>query len=245
MGQKEGFMSDLVAAEQVPDFLAQVAGDVTGLEAVDDSCISMPFLKLAQALTDGIGEVDGLAAGSFYCKALGKVYGKTLRVIPLKFYRNYNEWSGEGREAKLVATHTLVDFKNMEGSCTKDGEGRIRTAGGNRLVDTRNFLVLNADKLDDGIMLLSFQSSAIPASRSWLTSLVNMRMGGKSLPMYAKIWELSASLEKGDKGTYYKMAAPRDCGFIKADIATPVMSAFNGVQQIEDKDIKADDDIKF
>lgn len=235
-------MSDLVVQNgNVPDFLLAAAGGATGLESMDDQCISMPFLKLVQALTDGVGEVEGLSAGNFYCKALSKNFGKTVKVIPLKFYRVFTEWSGEGREAKLVNTYTVADFKAIENQITKDENGKMKLSNGNRVVDTRNYLVLNADSVDDGIMLISFQSSAIPASRSWNTALMNTRAGGKTLPMYSKIWQLSAALEKGDKGTYYKMLAPTDCGFIGVNIAQVVQSAFNGVQEISESEIKAAD----
>lgn len=215
--------------ETLPAFLGQTSGP-TGFENVDNDCVSIPFLKLAQSNTPqaqrGSKNIPGLEAGMFFNQATGRIYGNNPSIIVLGFFRTFVEWEGEGAEARFVRQMTPTEFdRDIAQSVTKDDKGKSCLPNGNRIVDTRNFFIISAEHPEDGILLYAMTSTAIPASKKWLSMMQSTKA-----PIYAKIWELGSEFTEDKKGNYFKVTTPADRGFINEVMFEVVKPAFDEVE---------------
>ena len=204
-----------------------------GFEGVTDKCVKRSFLKVAQFGAAEVKKQDplyipGLEPGMFYCPQTRNVYGETFLAVAIKFWQAYAVYDGEGTDSQFKGNMAPAEFdskvlpvSHRSGSYTLDNNGY-------RYVDTRNFLVIPYDKPLNIPMLFSMYSTAIPASRSWLTQAealtVKVSKDGKIIeapvPLRGGVWKLKATYQSSKKGDYFEMDAPEYMGLINPD--TPV-----------------------
>lgn len=202
----------------------------TGFEGVDRDCVTIPFLKIAQSATEqakkGSPEaIKGLEPGMFFCPATRKVYGENVKLIIVKFYRQYIIYDGEGTDSKFCGTMSAEDFRKIESQAVRVKSYHM--FDGKRYVDTRNFIVMVAGSLQDGPMLLSMSSTGIAPSRKWLTQAQNIRKpNGDLAPIYACVWDLATGYQDNAAGSYYQVTKVDRLGWITADAYKIVLSAF-------------------
>lgn len=233
-------MSDLVTkvmnTDVAPAFLTQ--GGATGFENMDNDCISIPFLRLAQVNTPqaqpGQDQLPGLQAGMYFNPSTGRIYGKEPRLIILGFNRTWNMWFGEPPAAKFVRTMSNDEFERDYRAKTENVNGKIVDKEGNRYQDTRNFFVMSAEHPEDGALLYPMTSTGIPASKKWLAKSAAIRVktaDGKlaQAPMWSRIWGLKVNFIQSPKGNYFQVNDVADCGWITADLAPGAEAAFNEV----------------
>lgn len=217
----------------MPSFI-QTSGP-TGFENVDNDCISIPFLRLAQVNTPqaqpGPDKLPGLEAGMYFNPSTGRIYGKEPRFTILGFFRTWNVWAGEPPQAKFVRSMSAEEFE-------KDFRAKVVTEGnkttdkdGNRYQDTRNFFVLSADHPEDGVLLYPMTSTGIPMSKKWLAKASAIRVDGPNgvkvcAPMWSRIWKLKVNFVTSPKGNYFQVADASDEGWIPAELTPTAKSAF-------------------
>lgn len=220
--------------EMLPDFLGNFSGD-DGFNTVDQSCVSLPFLRLSQSNTPAVVEKK-IESGVFYNTATMKVYGANARFIILGFYKAFVEWDGEGEGAKFVRSISADIYESeIASTCHRDEKtGKILTAKGTRIVDCRNFFVMNADVPEDGIMLYVMSSTGIPASKKWLSLASGVRIktdaGIVRAPMWASVWKLSTEFTRNDKGSFYQVKDVEKDGWISAVAKDDIENAFASAQ---------------
>jgi len=237
-------MNDLMKSDDktLPAFL-DVGGTTTGFENIENDCISIPFLRLAQSNTPQVANPDdkipGLEAGMYFNPNTGRIYGKEPKFVILAFYRTWNVWNGEPPDAKFVRTLSTEEYlKNYEPKTRRDEKGKVVDSDGNRYVDSRNFLLCSADFPEDGILLYPMSSTGIPASKKWLAKASAVRVSneeGKLIqpPMWARVWSPKVTYQKNTKGSFYQVSDVADCGWIPAAIATAVREAFLNAQEYD------------
>jgi hypothetical protein len=126
----------------------------SGFEGVDSECTTIPFLKIAQSATDEAKKgspkyIPGLEPGMFFCPATRKVYGESVRLIILRFYRQYVIYESREPDSKFKGTMTPEQFKvEIEPDAVRERSYQMGSDG-HRYVDTRNFIVMVAGSVND------------------------------------------------------------------------------------------------
>lgn len=228
------------STDMVPSFIT--GGGATGFEKLDNDCISIPFLRLAQVNTPqvqpGNDQIKNLQAGMYFNPSTGRIYGSEPKFIILGFSRSWNVWFGEPPAARFVKSMTNEDFELHARSRTKTENNKTTDPEGNRYQDTRNFFLLSADHPEDGILLYPMTSTGIPMSKKWLAkaSAIRGKAADGSLsqaPMWSRVWGFKVNFVKGDKGSYYQVADASDLGWIPAEFASIAKSAFEEVREYD------------
>lgn len=205
--------SDVVAVSDVFD-------GPSGYDSVDNDCITIPFLKIAQSGTEETKKgsskrIEGLEAGMFFCPATRKVYGESVNLIILRFYRQYIVYDSKETNAKFLGPMSPEHFRSViEPYATRERSYHLDSEG-HRYVDTRNFIVLVAGHYEDGPMLLSLSSTGISPSKKWLTQAQNVRaQDGRVAPIWANVWNVAAGYFDNDAGSYYQISKVDRLGFV-------------------------------
>jgi hypothetical protein len=248
-------MSDLAKTSgtelQIPSFLPK--GGPTGFENMDNDCISIPFLRLAQSNTPQVSDPDqrisGLEPGMYFNPSTGRVYGSDPSFIILGFFRSWNVWFGNPPDAKFVKTMTPEAFESqarprIKDAVTPEGKTVQMDPEGNRYQDTRNFFVLSADHPEDGILLYPMTSTGIPASKKWLAKASAIRVKDENgipgpVHMWSRIWKIKVNFEKSKKGNYFQMNDASDQGWIPASLAPVAQAAFDDAQSYDKERVSA------
>ena len=210
--------NQIVSAEDVAFDFGD--GD-NGFDGVSSKCRKMAFLKIAQAgspeMKDPAKRIPDLNAADYYCPQTGKIYGKRLRVVIGKFWTAFSVYEGEGPDSKFKGNISEAEFESrVRENSEFTRKGFIENGTGLRYVDTRNFLVLPYDSPEDGPMIYSMYSTAIAASKDWVTKFTNNRIKvnfqGESkivqVPIYGQVWNLAEPTYVPDNGGYYRANPP-------------------------------------
>lgn len=208
----------------------------SGFEGVTQECTVLPFLKVAQSSTNEAKKGDpkqipGLELGHFFCPATRKVYGDSINLVILKFYRQYVIYESRDAASKFMGTMAPEDFAKIEKQCVREKSYHL-DAEGHRYVDTRNFIVLAAGRWEDGPMLYSMASTGIGPSRKLLTQAQNVRdPNGKLAPIWSSVWKLTTGYQSNDAGqSYYQVAGIDRLGYVPKERAKMIVDAFLDAQ---------------
>ena len=229
----------------------------TGFENVDSDCVSMPYLKLAQATTDQAKRghpkyIEGLEPGKYFNSNSGQIYGG--QFIVLGFIRQFIEYDGCGLKAKYVRSYTSDEYlRDIAPRTTrKEVDGKTYTvdaASGHSFVDTRNLFVLAADHPEDGVLVSSHRSSGIGASKKWISAMASKRVKdaeGRIVrsPIFTNVWAPRVELMTGDGNSWYQYAAVDCVCTVPPELRSTVVAAFDEVQEFINsaKHIAADTD---
>jgi hypothetical protein len=216
---------------------AESAGS-NGFERMDNLCVAVNFLKIAQSNTPGVNadESDpaykpGLKVGKFYSSVSGNVFGSTVRVVILGFFRNYCQFTKKDR--KFVGAFSIEEFeREVKPQLRQDGMNFYSTDGLTEFVDTRNFALVLPDFPDEGLIFFPLVKTGIRHSQRWLTQAQAVRIPGtdKGAPIFACVWELTTALNKNDKGQWYtigeKSTNVKNLGFIPVEMRPQILTGF-------------------
>ena len=213
------------------DLLWTPGTDDLGFEGVSNGCVKQGFLKIAQFSSDEIKKgnakfIPGLEVGNFYCPQRRRVYGANFLAVALKFWQSYAVYDGEGTASKFKGHMTVAEFEKNVRPNAKKVRSYMMDDKGYRYVDSRNFLVIPYDRPLEVPMIFSLSSTAITASRDWLTLMESLttkvEINGAEkevrVPMRAGVWKLAAAYTTNDQGDFYKLIAPEFVGLIDTKI---------------------------
>jgi hypothetical protein len=176
--------------------LAQTAE--TGLESLAADAFALPFLKLAQAVSEEVKNRNStLRAGDIF-DTVSLAGAPEILVIPCSVRRVILEWAprSAGKSAPVN------EYSNWN-------EAKANAQSGNDLKETYNYTVLYS--LDEGDSFsparLSMNSTKVKVARRWNTNLQTLRVpfNGTRInpPMFGTIWTLSSVEEKNQHGIFY------------------------------------------
>lgn len=186
------------APEEMLDIYAQHAG--AGLENATAQDYALPFIYLLQTNSPAVADetVEGASAGQWMNTVSQRLYGDTIRFIPVDFSKVYNEWVPRDEGGGFVKSWD--DKAEAEAGCQE----------GHQIVDTANHygLVWNEDDQVWEQAILSMTSTKLKVSRAWLSRISQVMIpdgqGGKRVaPSFARIYELGTEKTKNDKGTFF------------------------------------------
>lgn len=240
--------SKALTAAQVKDVIEQGAMDFdgpSGYEGVDQDCITIPFLKIAQASTDEAkkgnpARIEGLDVGMFFCPTTRKVYGESVQPVIVRFYRQYVIYESREPDAKFLGTMTAEQFRSaIEPYATRERSYHLDSEG-HRYVDTRNFIVYLHGHYEDGPMLMSMSSTGIKPSQKWLTLAQNVRDDqGRLAPIWANVWELETAYQDNPQGSYYQVTKIERKGWIPGNRKAMLVAAFLDANSMGSADLAA------
>ncbi len=178
-----------------------------GFEDITASTMAIPFVRILQKLSPQLNKqkaeyIEGAEEGDWFNTTTKEVYGPEINVIVLKFEHLYIEW--KPNRGGFVGYHTP---ENAERLTVDKTFGAWKTDKGNDLIETFIYMCLIEGHEAEGIVVLSFTSSAIKMAREWnrLMTTHIMQNGERALPYYL-VWKLSAEYKENEKGSWY---APR------------------------------------
>lgn len=220
----------------------------SGFEGVDSECVTIPFLKLAQPSTDEAKKgsqkyIQGLEQGMLFCPATRKVYGENVKLIIIRFYRQYVIYSSKEIDADYIGTMLPEDFdREIAPNATRERSFYLDRKG-YRYVDTRNFIVMVAGKINDGPMLMSMSSTGIAPSKKWITMAQNVRdPKGRVAPIWASVWSLNTAYFDNPQGGYYQVSIIDRLGWVHESARAIVKSAFDDAHTIDSAAISVTDE---
>lgn len=236
-------MSNEIAKTEATELATSTPGFAfdgpTGFEDVDKDCVTIPFLKMAQASTDEAKKgspsyIKGLEPGMFFCPATRKVYGEKVGLAIVKFYRQYVIYESREPDSRFMGTMDAEQFRTViEPTATRERSFHLDSEG-HRYVDTRNFIVFVSEHWNDGPMLLSLSSTGIAPSKKWLTQAQNVRSDdGRLAPIWANVWELETGYMDNPQGSYYQISRISRMGYIPAGRKNLILASFNDFRDIK------------
>lgn len=188
-----------------------------GFEQIDNSTMSVQFLRVAQTLTPALKKnkaeyIEGLEEGCFYNTASRTNYGSEINVIALQFKKMYIEWLPN--RGGFVSSHSI---ENAERLATDKTFGRWKTAEGNDLQENYVYALLIEGYEHEGPVFLALNSTNIKEAKKWNRMLIStiMSNGKRALPYFLK-WKLTTVMQSNDQGEWYSIVVDK-AGFINEE----------------------------
>lgn len=174
-----------------------------GLDDLDSSDRSVPFLKVLEKNSPEIESVDGAKAGMIIDTSTNRLY-ETIRFVPACREHAFVEWVPIDNGGGLVASYGMgEDIAKW----AKTQRGKISLRNGNDLVETFYlFGVLLPEEGDDEAepkpVVISFTSTRIKTYKSIVNrsdSIMLMGAGGRKFkaPWFCHVWRIG-TLKKVD-----------------------------------------------
>jgi len=172
----------------LPDYLNDGQDQAEQLEQND---LLMPRLGQAQALSPQLKKTNeayapGLEVGDFFNTATGEVYGREVLVVPVKYFKQYIEFTPIDQGGGLVAQYADVSEVPPEDlKFGPNGEKPKVTEFKNRLC-----LLVRADGGAEPIVV-SCKSSGLKTMKQWNTKILQ-GVGNPPVPCSAikQLWKL-------------------------------------------------------
>jgi hypothetical protein len=220
-------MSDISAYKDpnlpAPIDLEQDAG--SGFEDVKSTDLVLPFWKLLQSASSETkrsepeyikGAVEGL-----WLDSITKRLFRDIVVMPVKMVTHYIEWVKRSEGGGMVKNHG-TNRGILENTHRDEKTGKDTLDNEHEIVTTANWFVLvisgkeiNPTIADDegtetelqARACITFQSTALKASRSWVSLAQSMRLRNKegkpyTPPMFAMTYTLSCIGTRNDAGSW-------------------------------------------
>lgn len=188
----------------LPDWLTVVDGS-TGTEGMDSNDVSMPLMKIAQAQSGIISDEDsGAKPGVLYDKMTKEIYGESVNVFPLLFWKSKVWFSSEfsllRSECKSITTGEPLSI----GLPVDDPQLNEIEA-----LDSYNFFLMLESELTKAL-----KSGTFPMPTRWMTvkaanaptKQLNSKLkinAMRKIPIYGQLVTISTKLQKFKTGQAY------------------------------------------
>lgn len=194
----------------VPSAFMEDAG--SGLENIGAEDVTIPRLKILQALSPEVNKhdgkyVEGAVSGDIINTVSSTLYNEDnpLVVLPVAYKRLFLEWTPRESGGGLVAQHEDPEIlskttKNEMYQDVLENGNYIQTSA------THFVLVINKDGGYDTAMI-SMAGTQLKRSRTWnsMMASVKMKSGDKVFtpPSFSHKYTLSCVQESNDRGTWF------------------------------------------
>lgn len=207
---------DRGALAEIPEYLRRADGEPPmGLENLERSDMTLPRLGLCQSLTPQRIKSDpkyisGLDEGSFFNTITREVYGETVRLVPLLFYKTRILFGpmDEGGGLRCQSPDNLIGIGEPGGTCircpfsqfgsARNGEGKGTAC--NQFFNYAALIVEDGGGVTpEGLLVFSLKSSALKVAKDW-NALIRIR----NLDIFAGVYEVKSVERKNDVGRWYE-----------------------------------------
>lgn len=189
------------------DMLLDAQGS-SGFENVKSEDISIPFIKILQAMSPqvkGSTKIPGASDGDFFNTVTEAVYKGEITIIPCVYQKAFVEWVPREQGGGFVKQH----FDSAILTQTKKNEKNADVLpNGNHIVTTAYHycLIVKEDGSFERVVL-SLTSTQLKKSRRWLSQMMSLmiNVNGKKItpPMYSHTYKVTTAEESNDFGTWY------------------------------------------
>ena len=192
-----------------------------GFENMTQDDLALPFVRILGQLSPQVTQgdakfIEDAKPGMIYNTVTNDLFDgkKGIKVIPCYYKRDYPEWSdrGDGPGAP-VAIHLpgspIIATGKREGS-------KIRLPNGNYLEETASFYVIVETKTGAyAPALITMKSTQLNVSKKWNSMMKFIQLpdgkGGFAIPpMHGVVYNLTSTLQKNDKGSWYGWVVTQD-----------------------------------
>ena len=192
-----------------------------GFENMTQDDLALPFVRILGQLSPQVTQgdakfIEDAKPGMIYNTVTNDLFDgkKGIKVIPCYYKRNYPEWSdrGDGPGAP-VAIHLpgspIITTGKREGS-------KIRLPYGNYLEETASYYVMVETKTGAYTpALITMKSTQLNVSKKWNSMMKFIQIpdgkGGFAIPpMHGVVYNLTSTLQKNDKGSWYGWVVTMD-----------------------------------
>ena len=184
----------------------------SGLENIGAEDVTIPRLKILQALSPEVNKhdgkyVEGAASGDIINTVSSTLYNddNPLVVLPVAYKRLFLEWTPRESGGGLVAQHEDPEILSKT---TKNDMYQDVLENGNYIQTsaTHFVLVINKDGGYDTAMI-SMAGTPLKRARTWnsMMASVKMKQGDKVFtpPSFSHKYTLSCVQESNDRGTWF------------------------------------------
>ena len=180
------------------------ADNMEGFGDVNSTTIAVPFLQVLQKGSPQVNEkkpeyMSEAKVGDIINTVTKENYGSSINLIILKFEHMYTEW--KPNRGGFVSAH---DIGNAERIAIDKTFGKWKTAEGNDLSENYTYCVLNADNIDEGLMVMTLASTNIKKAKElnrMMTSHI-MDDGQRAKPYYL-IYNFHTEYKTKDEYDWY------------------------------------------
>jgi len=239
-------------AKEQMGFIDDAMDNLEGFEQINANTMAIPFVRILQKLSPQLNKqkpqfLPDAEEGVWFNTVTKELLGDNIQVIVLKFEHVYIEWLPD--RGGFVSYHSP---ENAERLAVDKTFGKWQTADGNSLQESYAYICMIVGHEDEGIVVMSFSSSAIKMAREWnrLMTTHVMDNGKRALPYYL-VWALKAQYTENDQGSWYSPSVSY-AGYISEDqysiLSTERKALPNrnvDYSALEDKSNKAGDDAEF
>ena len=184
----------------------------SGLENITSDDLTIPRLKILQALSPEVNKrdgkyVEGADAGDAINTVTSKLYNdeNPLVVLPVSYKRLFLEWQPRDSGAGLVTSH---DDQSILSKTTKNDRGQDVLENGNYIQTSANHfvIVLNSDgSFDQAVIPMA--GTQLKKSRTWnsVMASLKLRSGDKVFtpPSFSHRYSMKTVQESNDRGTWF------------------------------------------
>ncbi len=155
----------------------------------ESSDFNYGWLRIAaansEAVQPGDKQIKGLAAGQFFNTMTQKIYGESVKVIPLKFFHSYSEYT-KGQNPEFVRAITPEEWKAINPARSAEQSG-FDLPGGNVGKEQLNYMVTLPDDQEAGVLRFALGAGSFASAKSW-----NYLLTTKKVPKHEQVWSLKA-----------------------------------------------------
>jgi|TARA_R100001510_G_C7615332_1_gene177676 hypothetical protein len=183
-----------------------------GLENITAEDLTIPRLKILQALSPEVSKADGkyiegAEAGDITNTVTGQVFPSTegCIVIPVLYKRMFLEWQPRESGGGLISQHTDPDILSKT---TKDKQGADVLENGNYIQTSATHYVLTVDGDSFQQVMIPMAGTQLKKSRTWnsLMASLKVKSGNGNVftpPSYSHKYRLTTVPESNDRGSWY------------------------------------------
>ena len=184
----------------------------SGLENITSEDLTIPRLKILQALSPEVNKrdgkyVDGASAGDVINTVTSKLYNEDneLVVLPVSYKRLFLEWQPRESGGGLMAQH---EDQAILSKTTKNQIGQDMLDNGNYIQTSANHfvLVLNSDGSFDQAMI-PMAGTQLKKSRTWNSVMASLKMRSNDKvftpPSFSHKYSMKTVQESNDRGTSF------------------------------------------
>lgn len=193
--------------------LEEYAGQ--GLDDLDSSDRSVPFLKVLEKNSPEVEDIDGAKPGMIIDTSTGRLY-ETIRFVPACREHAFVEWVPIDNGGGLVASYGIHEKISQ---WAKSQRGKITLRNGNDLVETFYLfgLLLGEEGEDDEPkpVVLSFTSTRIKTYKSIVNRSDSIMLRGASgrkfkAPWFCHVWRIGTQKKQDGNQSWYVYTAEFD-----------------------------------
>lgn len=191
-----------------------------GLEDMKQGDRATPFIGIVQSMSPQRDRnhqkfIAGAEEGDIFNTVTNELYKFTdgVQCIPVYFSKVYNQWVPRDLGGGFLGSYSDPELSKPIFVPARGAEYE----GATQTVETANHFVLVRSA--DGTWapaLISMTSTKLAASRKWNTLMTGNAAKYKA-PIYARIYKLSTTQQKNDKGTFYNWKV-EDAGFVTPEL---------------------------